>query len=241
MSRIPQWAVKNWPILLGIAVLWFASDAVAHTSRAATKKKLPTLKPWPETSLKRQWLLPFAAIAVPILHNRGFPASVALGMAATESGYGSAMPDNPWGVRGKGDAGTNTITTQEDFGAGKVTLPDQKFAKYSTVEAATNAYCDFLSGTRYRNGWSLRDGADDGLWLLWLWGMGYASGSGYAQTASGASRRIAVELDDPEFVVTWDANKAAMAKKIGAKVFGKARREETVRLLSPYLTQSGVL
>ncbi|MGA1354480.1 MAG: glucosaminidase domain-containing protein, partial [Candidatus Limnocylindrus sp.] len=203
--NILKFAARRWPWILG-ALLLVASTSTA-TTRAATKKKLPSLKRWPDSSDKRQWVLHLAQVAGPVIAKRGFPLSVAFAQAAGESLWGTRMPDNPWGLRGKGDAGVNVITTKEEFDPGNpVTQKGQKFAKFESIEAAATAYCNFLSGKSYKAGWDLRD-ADDGLWLLWLWGMGYASASKYPPFIVAVANRVAVELDNPEYTIAWDSTK----------------------------------
>lgn len=234
--NILKFAARRWPWILG-ALLLVASTSTA-TTRAATKKKLPSLKRWPDSSAKRQWVLHLAQVAGPVIAKRGFPLSVAFAQAAGESGWGTRMPDNPWGLRGIGDAGSNVITTKEEFDPGKVvTQTGQKFAKFSSLAAAASGYCDFLSGKSYKAGWDLRD-ADDGLWLLWLWGMGYATASTYPPFIVAVANRVAVELDNPEYTIAWDSTKASIAAKLSKVKAGPERRELTKKLLAPYRSHS---
>ncbi len=235
-----QSTVKRWiaPIVLGVVALVVlgANSATASTAETQTKK-MPHMKRWPASSPQRQWLLAFAAEVAPVIRDRGFPLSVALAQACAESGYGKRMPTNPWGVRGIGDMGSSSITTHEDYGKGQVKLSGQKFAKYSSNVAAATAYCDVLSDIRYRPGWPLI-GANDGLWLVWLWATGYATARHYPSFVHQVSRRVAVELGDAELLVGWNGEISAIAGKLGATPpKGGKRKELAEKLLKPYMAQ----
>lgn len=228
-------------VLAGIAaVLLFggAGFAVARPSRRrGPRKTAPAdwwgLKPLPEGSKKRAWLEDLVQRVRPIADAYGMPLSVAVAQAALETGWGGKGASNPWGLRGIGDVGSSLITTHEvrDPSKGKVKLTGQKFAKFSSLEAAAEGYMRFLQGPRYQEGaqWI---SADDGRWLLWVWGAGYATSTRYGQTAASISRKVAATLQDPDLAVTWSDEHQAIADALSGAKPGSQRHNLTRELLA---------
>lgn len=221
-----------WPIIV-LGVVWLLKSG--SSCRLATpwldQVTMPTWSRWPDTSEKQQWLVKLAATR-DTLECGGCPGNVAFAQAATESGYGQKMASNPWGVRGAGDAGSNYITTKEEFDPGDVkVLKDQKFAKYSSIKAAAAGYVRFTDGKSYRTGRAAYAVDDPAAWLLWLWGMGYATSSSYPATVVAVSRRVALQLDDPSLVIVWAPIHVEIASELSKLAPGKARRARTATLL----------
>lgn len=180
---------------------------------------------------KAVWLRGIVDATNGIITEGGMPLSVAYGQAAVETGWGGSGRNNPWGIRGTGDAGSQAWSTSEHLDGEWVEQSGQKFAKYTSEAAAAHAYVAFLSGPMYRDGWHYRS-ADPGRWLLWLWGMGYASAPGYPGAVVDCSRNVAVTLGDASLAVEpWTAEHAAIAADLKGYKFGSARRERTRALL----------
>lgn len=227
MRRPPPWVIA---MLVAGGGLLLASFAFADEVKAMFPADFWNKKPL--TGAKETWLREFIAATTFDLVAGGMPRSVAFGQAAVETGWGGAGRNNPWGKRGLGDAGSELINTTECLEAGKpcVKQTGQQFAKFSSPAAAARGYVAFLSGKNYKQGWHLL--GDPGRWLLWLWGMGYATANGYASAVVDASRKIAVTMGDPSLAVEpWTPAHQAIAKQLSAVNAGTQRRELTRKLL----------
>lgn len=164
----------------------------------------------------------------------GFPPSVAMAQAMVETGWGSSMRANPFGIRGKGDAGSVAITTRECLGAagdGCEVQIGQTFGQWSSLANACAAYVAFCSGPMYRDGHKYRR-TDPGRWLLWLWGMGYATAPNYPSTVVDTSRRVGLTLNDLRLVIPWDDGHRALAQQLKQYDAGADRRAATRTLLA---------
>lgn len=227
MQRPPPWIIAVSLAAVGLLV-----------AGAAWGDELVDMLPedlWGKKALsgaKLAWLRSLAADSRGVLAAASMPAAVAFGQAAVETGWGSAGRNNPWGQRGRGDAGSDLITTTECFKAGAdcTNLTGQQFAKYSSQTAAALGYIKFLSGPSYKEGWPYRN-ADPGRWLLWLWGMGYATANHYASSVVDASRKVAVSLNDASLAINWTDAHQAIADQLSSADAGSQRRALTRKLL----------
>jgi len=219
------------PIILSAAFLLSSSRCRIPTPWLAPVTTSRTR--WPDTSPKVVWLARLNAEARDILECARIPPNVGFAQAALESGFGSRMATNPWGVRGAGDAGSQFISTTEYFEAGTATaLSNQKFAKYTSLGAAAKGYVAFCNGKSYRPGHAFVE-VDPGRWLLWLWGMGYATAPNYAVTVQDVSIRVALQLDDAALAIPWSAWHEDVAHKLSKVAAGAVRRNLTAKLLAP--------
>ncbi len=185
----------------------------------------------PLNAKQTEWLRGLIADATGIIAAGGLPTNVAIAQAAIETGWGSAGRNNPWGQRGKGDAGSQQYTTTECFKADSCTvLHDQTFAKYSSQAAAAQGYVRFLAGKSYIPGKAFLP-QDPGRWLLWLWAMGYGTANHYAVTVVDVSRKIAVTLDDASYAIDWSDAHKAIADQLSQADAGSARRAKARELL----------
>jgi flagellum-specific peptidoglycan hydrolase FlgJ len=218
------------PIILCAAFLLSSSRCRIPTPWLAPVTT--TRKRWAATSPKAVWLSKLNAEARDVLECARIPPNVAFAQAALESGFGARMATNPWGVRGAGDAGSQFITTQEYFEVGKATtLSNQKFAKYTSLGAAAKGYVSFCNGKSYRPGHAFIE-VDPGRWLLWLWGMGYATAPDYARSVQNVSIRVALQLDDAALAIPWSAWHDDVAQALSKVKAGSARRNLTAKLLA---------
>jgi hypothetical protein len=227
-----KWALAIAALLALMVPAGFAMAATPRRKYAVFPADRWGIKPWPSTDFRARRLAAIVEETEPVLEAAGMPVAVAIGQSALETGWYKAGVANPWGIRGSGDAGSDFITTKEVFdpAVGAVTLTDQKFARFSSNAAAARGLVKFLSGPMYREGWALR-AADDGLWLLWLWGMGYATSTNYPSAVVATSRRAAVQLERPDLAVTWSPNHQAIADQLAVLPAGSQRRAKTRALL----------
>lgn len=217
-------AVGAW-LLLRRRVRTFAHPAAWPENRWGMKAK---------TGGAADYLRDLTTEGADLIAAAGFPPSVALAQAMVETGWGSSMRANPFGQRGAGDAGSVSITTTECYGAaGEAceTQTGQDFARFSSLAAACRAYARFVDGPMYRGGHKYRR-SDPGRWLLWLWGMGYATGPNYPSAVVDASRRVGLTLEDLRLVIPWDDSHRAILDELQQHAAGKARRSATRALLA---------
>lgn len=95
------------------------------------------------TEKQRAFIQRFAPAAQEIEDKYGVPASVALAQAGLESGW-DADARTLFGIKGRGDAGSNNMATTENYG-GKYVHINDNFAAYSSPEAAFDAYGRLIS------------------------------------------------------------------------------------------------
>lgn len=207
---------------------------LAGIAQAADLVDLPDLAGFGKTPLrgdKLAWVQKIVGEASDTLRQGNTPRSVAFGQAAVETGWGTSGAADPWGERGAGDAGSDLITTHEVIDGQSVKMTGQKFAHYSSLDAAAKGYIAFLDGKSYRPGHPWRQ-SDPGRWLLWLWAMGYATATHYPSSVVDASRKIAVTLNDPTLAVhPWTAQHEALASQLADVAAGSGRRKLAGQLL----------
>lgn len=231
MKLPPPWLLAAVAVGVGLLIVGVAyADEIEEAMLPADlwNKK-------PLTGSKLAWAQRLRDEAGPVFQAGGYPRSVAFAQAAVESGWGTSMPSNPWGLRGVGDAGSNLITTKECYGgagAECVTLTGQQFRKFSSLTAAASGYLSWMANNVKQpqaRGWWL---TDPGRWLLYAWGARtYATANSYAATVVDASRKLAVSLNDGAIAIPWSDWHASVAKQIGAAPAGSQRRALTLQLL----------
>lgn len=225
--RLPPLAVG---LGIGAVGLLLAGLAWSDEVRAMLPADLWGKKPL--NAKQTAWLQGLISETEPTIVAGGLPKSVSFGQSAVETGWGSAGRNNPWGKRGKGDAGSQQYTTTECLTAASCeVLKDQEFAKYSNQLAAAQGYVNFLAGKSYIPGKVFLP-ADPGRWLLWLWAMGYATDNHYATKVLDTSRKIAVTLNDASYAIEpWTAEHKAIADQLSQVNAGKQRRDLAKQLL----------
>lgn len=234
MRLPPPWLLA---VVAGGVVLLIAGVAMAQTSKpsfahpAAFPPNLWGMKA--KTGPQAAYLRELVAEGREVIESAGFPASVAIAQAMVETGWGGSMHMNPFGKRGVGDAGSVSITTSECYGAAGdacETQTGQQFAWFSSLRAACEGYVRFCSTTRYQGGHRYRQ-PDPGRWLLWLWGVGYATAPSYPSTVVDTSRRVGLTLGDISMVIDWNDGHRALLKQLQQYSAGSERKAATERLL----------
>lgn len=201
------------PISLGLG-------AMALAALFGGKRSLPHVAPVVTLTQKQlAWLKNLEATATPMLIDQNLAPfiGICLAQAALESGYGAAMPDNPFGKRGVGDAGSNYITTQESSGEGDGStdvLTDQKFAKYSSLAAAVQGWINWC--TSQRNGYGFATFAPDPEWaLIWIWGAcTYATADNYVGKIVSVSHTVSKNLGLPSARLDLTDEQIALVKQL---------------------------
>lgn len=134
----------------------------------------------------------------------GIPPQVCVAQACLESAWGkSAAGFNCFGIRGTGDAGFQLWPTWEIKGGKKIQMAGQKFAKYTSFDAAVAAYCALLTKPRYA-GAITHFPRDPARFLTYVWGSGYATALHYVEYVCGVMRSAGKLTGDPAYNVTPD-------------------------------------
>lgn len=218
------------PLAMLAGAVFLRSQLAPASAKATTKGK--KAKGGNVDAQGMQWLRKVYDETHAIIDTSGMPVAVAYGQLALETGYGKAGRGAPWGVKGKGDAGSSTATTHENIDHAKVVIRDD-FAKYTSLQAAARGYCDFLSGKRYREGWDLRDRPER--WALWVWGIGYASADYYIRPLRDCSRHMAELVGRDSLRLNFTAEELAIADKLSKQPAGPKRWALCRKLLHPGL------
>jgi len=99
-------------------------------SPAAKTALAPEKKPTPSISFQQKFFQDALPYALATQETTGIPASVSLAQAALESGWGKHAPGNNFfGIKGKGPAGTQRLTTHE-YRNGKRIRVQANFRRY---------------------------------------------------------------------------------------------------------------
>lgn len=168
------------------------------------------------------WLAGVYADTIGIIGPSGMPASVAYAQLTLETAYGTAGRGLPWGVKGKGDLGSQSVVTHEVFDHNPTKIVDN-FARYSSVQKAAEGYVQFLNGKRYREGWSLR--ARPEAWAIWVWAVGYATADNYVGVLRDTSRHFADRIGNDSLRLNFTAQELDLAKQLGRLPAGDRRRQ----------------
>lgn len=157
----------------------------------------------PLTTKQLAWLRSVKALADRVCPEFGVPPQVAVAQAVLETGWGKSRPgNNLFGVRGKGDAGSTSITTTEVINGQRVVLHGQGFAAYSSEEASCRAYCELLSTARYVGARAYLP--DLARYVTHVWGSGYATALKYVETVCSIIRTAGSATGDDTYTATVD-------------------------------------
>lgn len=134
--------------------------------------------------------------AVKVANEFKIPASIMIGQAALESGYGKSAPGyNFFGIKGQGTGGSQTLSTQEDYGRGMVNVKDT-FATYAKPEDAFRAYAELITkDPRYQKAMLHRD--DPVQFLQEIKNAGYATDPNYVNKVASIAFKYNM-YDDPK-------------------------------------------
>lgn len=100
----------------------------------------------------------FVQAAMRVAQEENYPIGVILGQAALETGRdpNNAAGNNWFGIKGQGNAGWNTLNTQEANPQGQFYRTLSNFAAYQTPEDSIRAYIDLIK-THYPQAYALKD------------------------------------------------------------------------------------
>lgn len=127
--------------------------------------------------------------AVSVANRIGVSPDLVVTVAGLESNWGkSATSYNYFGIKGRGDAGSNVLLTTEYIGNRAVKLP-QTFAAYSSPASAFEAFGNFLTkNKRYADVISANDLSGE---IAALGKSGYATDPNYAAKLTAAAKTVA--------------------------------------------------
>ena len=140
-----------------------------------------------------EYIYKWRHIAVEHMEIYGIPASITMGQAILESGYGNGylarVANNHFCIKCKGSWTGATITHADDN-------PDDCFRVYESAEDSFRDHADFLnSGSRYDFLFAY-DADDYKNWAKGLKKAGYATASDYAERLIGVIERYNLQLLD---------------------------------------------
>lgn len=160
----------------------------------------------------------------------GVPASVWLAWMASETNFGNA--GSYFGVKGVGDAGSDTYYTREVVNGGDIYINDD-FAKYSSAEAALNAlFSEVLSLGIYDDAMSKLAAGD---WRGFLQGINQA---GYA-TDPGWANNVISMAGDVEGYVGYNPDLGTSGGTAGGVVGGGAASSSVADSVGATLSEIG--
>lgn len=197
-----------------LGIVWLAGKIFGGDNTLPHEPPVITL-----TKKQLAWLQNLEAVATPILmaQNLQMFIGICLAQAALESGYGSSMPDNPFGKRGVGDAGSQQITTQESSGAGDGStdvLTDQQFAKYSSLGAAVQGWISWCTSTRNGYGFAAFPEYPENA-LIWIWAAcTYATADNYVGKIVSVSHTVSKNLGLPMARLDLSDDQIALVKQL---------------------------
>lgn len=130
----------------------------------------------------------FGPYAQQVSQRTGLDPRLVLSQAALETGWGSSAPNNNFfGIKSHGQAGGNTLMTQE-FEDGQMVNVPQSFRGYESPEQSFRGYADFiLSNPRYQG--VLAQGDLSGQ-IAAMGQSGYATDPDYTNKLASISRRL---------------------------------------------------
>lgn len=197
--------ISPWMVAAGVGILVLLTGRKAAAQVADLIEELKMDK-------QGQWAKWFVGLAQPICERYGLPVQICVAQAVIESGWGKSAPGgNFFGIKGKGPAGSTTVTTTEEFEPGTTTKIKDSFAAYSSAEQSIEGWCKFVSAERYIP----PAGAGIASRMLWIWARGYATASKYPQGIEGVAASIAKRIG-PNFAIKMDAAQTKLAKELGA-------------------------
>jgi hypothetical protein len=193
---------------------------------------------------KREFLEHFKEAADRICPEYGVSPQVCVSQAVLETGWGWARTRkkrkltleemfkergyNFFGLKGKGDAGSQYWKTKEHRGAPKdgvvVEVITDRFAKFSSTEAGIRGYCRKLTNKRYK-GAAENFSDDPGRYITYVWGKGYATAGAYATKVMGVMRSVSAITGDESYDVRPDKGLQEVIDLFRTVPAGKKRRK----------------
>lgn len=197
--------------------------ALAQVNEPDADKALAPTEEWVRLT-PHEYIYRWRATAVENMEVYGIPASITMGQAILESGYGNGylarVANNHFCIKCKKSWTGRTITHSDDN-------PDDCFRVYDSAEASFEDHADFLSsGQRYEFLFAY-DTDDYKNWAKGLKQAGYATAPDYAERLIGVIERYHLYLLDGENgIAHYDAflanelslDTAALAERVGIQL-----------------------
>lgn len=183
--------LKNVATTLLVAILSVTSVMAQVNEPDADKAKQPT-EEWVKLT-PQEYIYKWRATAIENMEVYGIPASITMGQAILESGFGNGylarVANNHFCIKCKSSWTGRTITHADD-------RPDDCFRVYDSVEESFQDHAEFLSeGKRYEFLFAY-DSDDYKNWAKGLKKAGYATAPDYAERLIGTIERYHLYLLD---------------------------------------------
>lgn len=180
--------------LLAMAVTMIDQSVSAQVAEPDKDKALSPTDEWVKLT-PEEYIYRWRETAIDNMEVYGIPASITLGQAVLESGFGNGylarVANNHFCIKCKSTWTGKTITHADD-------RPDDCFRVYDTAEESFEDHADFLStGNRYEFLFAY-DIDDYKSWAKGLKKAGYATASDYADRLIGVIERYHLYLFDRE-------------------------------------------
>jgi LysM repeat protein len=174
-----------------VIVALFPAVASAQVAEPEGDAKEPTAE-WVKLT-PQEYIFKWREIAVEHMEEYGIPASITMGQAILESGYGNGylarVANNHFCIKCKSSWTGATITHADDD-------PNDCFRVYESAEESFRDHADFLNeGSRYDFLFAY-DADDYKSWAKGLKKAGYATASDYAERLIGVIERYNLQLLD---------------------------------------------
>ena len=190
MFRLNKYFVS---CVLALAFMAFAvpQTLLAQVAEPTSGAQEPT-KEWVKLT-PQEYIFKWRQTAVDNMEEYGIPASITMGQAILESGYGNGylarVANNHFCIKCKGSWTGATITHADDD-------PNDCFRVYDSAEESFRDHADFLnSGSRYEFLFAY-DADDYKNWAKGLKKAGYATAPDYAERLIGIIERYNLQLLD---------------------------------------------
>lgn len=190
MFRLNKYFVS---CVLALAIMAFAMPQTlsAQVAEPTSGAKKPT-KEWVKLT-PQEYIFKWRQTAVDNMEEYGIPASITMGQAILESGYGNGylarVANNHFCIKCKGSWTGATITHADDD-------PNDCFRVYDSAEESFRDHADFLNnGSRYEFLFAY-DADDYKNWAKGLKKAGYATAPDYAERLIGIIERYNLHLLD---------------------------------------------
>ena len=220
MFRLNKYFVS---CVLALAIMAFVMPQTlsAQVAEPTSGAKEPT-KEWVKLT-PQEYIFKWRRTAVENMEEYGIPASITMGQAILESGYGNGylarVANNHFCIKCKGSWTGATITHADDD-------PNDCFRVYDSAEESFRDHADFLnSGSRYEFLFAY-DADDYKNWAKGLKKAGYATAPDYAERLIGIIERYnlqlldkknGIELYDKYLASEYDLDLAALQERVTPK------------------------
>ncbi len=166
-------------------------------------------------SEKQAWLDSSIPFIKEVCEQYEIPYQVCVAQAALESGWGQyAYGNNLFGMKGKGDAGSN--------GA---------YAKYSSQSKSIEEYCSAIRKNQFWS-WIIPEYTfSPQRYAIALWGSSYAPGKNYVPMIFSVIGTIYRSTGNPEFNLSLSAEDKKLISKISQVDMGSERRALTKKVM----------